>query len=192
MIEIQYKINLLSDWHVGSGLDSGADADSLVLKDENKLPFIPGKTIKGLLKDALLEIKDVQPNKCKNIDQIFGKVNKDKSTETGKDKSTETAFFGNADLPKKVADEIVGNGLSDYLYRNISSTKIGKNGVAEKMSLRTMEVTMPVELEGTIHIEDESDKELIEMAMKWLRSVGVKRNRGLGRCQFSLIKNNQQ
>ena len=54
--KIEYTITFLSDWHAGSGLSSGAEADAVVIKDSNNLPYLPGKTIKGLVKDALLDL----------------------------------------------------------------------------------------------------------------------------------------
>ena len=47
-----YKIQFFDYWHTGSGLAGGTYADSIVNKDETDLPIIPGRTIKGLLKDA--------------------------------------------------------------------------------------------------------------------------------------------
>jgi len=58
-MELNYKIKILSDWHIGSGLDSATDVDALVLKDDNKLPYIPGKTIKGLIKDAVNDMIEI-------------------------------------------------------------------------------------------------------------------------------------
>jgi CRISPR/Cas system CMR subunit Cmr4 (Cas7 group RAMP superfamily) len=52
MSTLKYKIEFLSDWHCGSGLSSGSDLDSLCIKDELNLPFVPGKTLKGLLHEA--------------------------------------------------------------------------------------------------------------------------------------------
>ena len=46
-MEMKYKVEFYSDWHCGSGLSSGSDIDSLVIKDEDGLPFVPGKTLKG-------------------------------------------------------------------------------------------------------------------------------------------------
>ena len=53
MKDLNIKIEFFSPWHCGSGLSAGADADSLVIKDINGLPFIPGKTIKGLIREAV-------------------------------------------------------------------------------------------------------------------------------------------
>lgn len=194
---MKYKIKILSDWHVGSGLGAGAETDAEVLKNEKGLPYIPGKTIKGLLKDSLLEMPEEQANR-KLIGELFGYEEKD---EEGKViRTTEgSLFFSNAYLPVKVQKEI-NAGLEEFLYRNISQTKIDKKGVTVNNSLRTMEVCMPVDLEGEIisyengvEIELEGDeKDLILNALKWTRHLGVNRNRGLGRCQFVELKNEDE
>lgn len=177
---MNYKIQLLSHWHTGSGLSAGAESDAEVLKDDNDLPFIPGKTIKGLLKDALEEMPNMDE---KIIQAIFGYEEKDKNekvirTHKGK------AFFSNATLGKAEREEITPK-MADFLFRNVSSTKINKNGVAENKSLRTMEVCMPVVLEGEISgLEDENEQKAMTNALKWVRHLGVNRNRGLGRCKF--------
>ena len=49
---IRYTIEFYSDWHCGSGLASGAEADAVVIKDRDGLPYVPGKTIKGLVREA--------------------------------------------------------------------------------------------------------------------------------------------
>ncbi len=175
---LKYQIKMLSDWHVGSGLDGGAAADALVLKDKDGLPYISGKTMKGLLKDALLDMMDVGHCKQKDINHIFGYEVKNDRTYKG------CAFFSNAILPKDEREEIVSHSLAEHLYRNIASTKIKKNGVAQDNSLRTMEVTQPLTLEAWISDIEEKDVVLLEKAFKWLRKLGVNRNRGLGRCQL--------
>ena len=55
-MNIRYQIELHTWWHCGSGQSAGADVDALVIKDKNGMPFIPGKTIKGLLRDAAEEL----------------------------------------------------------------------------------------------------------------------------------------
>ena len=59
-MKIKYKIEFHTDWHCGSGLAAGADVDALVVKDKNGMPFIPGKTIKGLVREAVEEIRHIQ------------------------------------------------------------------------------------------------------------------------------------
>lgn len=192
---MKYQIRFLSDWHVGSGLAAGAETDAEVLKDENKHPYIPGKTIKGLLKAALYEMIAVKNVDEDAVDKLFGYEIKDKEEKVIKT-CAGSLFFSNASLPDVEQKDITPD-LADFLYKNISQTKINANGVAENTSLRTMEVCMPLILEGEIRkfkdgLECEilnEEKKLIGMALKWVRRLGVNRNRGLGRCQFVELKN---
>lgn len=181
-MQIKYTITFLSDWHAGSGLSAGSEADAVVIKDKNNLPYLPGKTIKGLLKDAFYDIIDVQPtliDKTK-IDQYFGYENTDKKgTIAG------TLFFSNAKLPSIEAGEITKE-LSEFLYHNLASTTINDNGIAKAGSLRTMEVCVPLILEAEIDGIAKEDIPIFEIAFKYLRHLGVNRNRGLGRCKFTI------
>lgn len=179
---IQYTITLLSEWHVNSGLTGGASVDNIMLKDSDKLPYIPGKTIKGLLRDALEEMNKVQEEKF-SIEELMGK---------DKDSTGTESFFTNATLSQTERKDLVNNNLQGYLYRNIASTKIEeKTGIAQDKSLRAMEVCMPLTLHGEIHyIKDEKQKNALENAlenaMKWTRRLGMKRSRGYGRCQIKI------
>lgn len=178
-MEIKYKITFLSDWHIGSGLAGGAEADAIVLKDKDNLPYIPGKTIKGLLKEAFFDMNDVKFGQYKDcISKLFGK-------DEGND--LPTVHFSNAEIDGSTKQGIIQEKLSDYLYRNIASTAINQNGVAENLSLRVSEVTIPLSLEGSITLKNESFKNDIEVAFKWIRHLGVNRNRGLGRCKIEII-----
>ena len=95
------------------------------------------------------------------------------------------AYFENATLAPTESGEIVGHGLQNFLFKNIASTAIDKNGIADDKSLRTMEVCMPLTLEGSIKVHA-GDEEKIKLAAKWVRHIGINRNRGLGRCKFIL------
>jgi CRISPR/Cas system CSM-associated protein Csm3 (group 7 of RAMP superfamily) len=176
-MEINYKLTFLSDWHVGSGLSGGAEADAVVLKDKNNLPYIPGKTIKGLVRDVISDMKDagqVEPE----LESIFGYEGTHE---------IRVASFSNVEI-KEEYEEIESNNLSDYLYRIIASTKIEENGISSHGSLRSIEVCMPVTLIGIIsNIESEEIYTILKQALKLVRSVGVNRNRGLGRCKIEII-----
>lgn len=188
---ISYNIEFLSDWHVGSGLSAGAQSDAQVLKDDKMQPYIPGKTIKGLLKDALMEVPEKFVDR-ELINQLFGYEVKDNN---GKVIETRSGIlrFSNAELPETERSEIIPD-LAEHLYRFQTSTTITDKGIAKPKSLRTMEVCLPVILEGSIICIDEGsmrdlksdERDLLEKVFKWLRRLGVNRNRGMGRCRFSI------
>jgi CRISPR/Cas system CSM-associated protein Csm3 (group 7 of RAMP superfamily) len=181
--KIKYSITFLSDWHAGSGLSSGANADSIVIKDKHNFPYLPGKTIKGLLRDALEDIKAVQTGLVDEtmMYNLFGMINSDTSTSAG------SLHFSNVVLEEKAQ---ISEEMTEFFYRNFASTTIEKNGVAKQGSLRTIEVTVPMTLHGEVSNTkefQEKEIEMLKMAMLWTRSLGANRNRGLGRCQIQLI-----
>ncbi len=183
-MNLHFEIQLLSDWHCGSGLGAGAETDAEILKNEHGLPYIPGKTIKGLLKDALYEIQQFDASVPPDlVDIIFGSV---ASNSMGSPKGK--TFFSNANLSAEEQQDLLKNNLSTFLYRNIASTSIEKEtGVAKSKSLRTMEVCVPIKLQGFINDVEEAEAKHLKKAALWVRSLGVNRNRGLGRCQFVIL-----
>ncbi|MCH7411420.1 RAMP superfamily CRISPR-associated protein [Belliella sp. DSM 111904] len=181
--KINYTIHFYTDWHAGSGLSAGAEADAVVIKDADGFPYIPGKTLKGLFVNAF---KDFQLLKEKDFSDdthkaLFGDFDK----ETGVT-SPGSLFFSNASLPQeeKIA---IGSDHAEFLYRTVASTAIDSSkGVAKNTSLRTTEVCIPLVLEAYIQGAKASEKGVLVQLAKYIRSLGANRNRGLGRCSIKL------
>ena len=83
-------------------------------------------------------------------------------------------------------NDIINAELQKFLFTNIASTAIDKNGIALENSLRRIEVTVPCELTGKIISIDESLKSVIDKSLDLIKRLGVNRNRGLGRCTISI------
>ena len=47
------KIDIQSYWHPSTGRGQGSDVDALAHRDKDGIPCLPGRTIKGLLRDAV-------------------------------------------------------------------------------------------------------------------------------------------
>ena len=178
MSTIKYKIEFFSNWHCGSGLAAGADVDSLVIKDQNRIPYIPGRTLKGLFRDAATILSDDEDT----IGVIFG-VSGDKE-----DHKTGCAFFGNATLPIAEYQYIVEQGLASHLYQSFASTSIDEKGIAKDHSLRKIETVVPCKLEGEILNLPDGAEHVLEDAMRYVKRMGTGRNRGFGRCKISIRK----
>ena len=178
---IQYTIKIHSYWHAGSGLAAGADVDALVLKDERLLPYLPGKTVKGLLREAVDDLRQFEKTDVCESDYnaLFG--------QSSSYAEASQAFFTNAELQSDEAGAIVENGLVRFLYDSIASTAIGDGGVAEDHSLRKFEVTVPCTLHGTIQNVPESMCPIVVRAFGMIKNLGVNRNRGLGRCTWKEV-----
>lgn len=192
MKEITYKITFHSEWHCGSGLTSGSDLDALVVKDADGLPFIPGKTLKGLLKEAaveMIQLKGENPEQTDFIKDLFGYFDK-KPVDESEIHTKGAAFFSNAVLSNQLRTE--AKELKEFFFRDAASTAIGANGIAEKGSLRRMETAIPCELVATISgVDEKYEAELIQ-CLKYIKRLGQNRNRGLGRCTIKVVEPNKE
>lgn len=198
-MNIRYEVKFFTDWHCGSGLAAGADVDALVVKDSDGLPFIPGKTVKGLLREAAEDIiafrSDSDPKLAANLSELlraaFGYFDGKAEWNGSRPEMTRgSAFFTNAQLPAAERAAIVADSLQPYLFRTVSSTAIDKEGIAIDHSLRRTETTVPCTLEGEIlDLPDDGDfRTLITDALRYVKRMGQNRNRGLGRCEFSVAE----
>lgn len=177
-----YTVTFHTYWHCGSGLASGADSDSLVIKDKEGFPYIPGKTMKGLLREAgenyLSLSKELSSaNSFLNLFGFFDDKKMDHEALIG------DAFFSDAVMNNSTKEEIKEH--KEYLFHRISSTKMAK-GVAVKNSLRTTEVVIPSQLTGEIlNISSEEMAKTIVKSTGLIKYIGTNRHRGLGRCEIT-------
>ena len=191
---LQTNIEILSYWHAGTGLGLGALADAITLKDEKNIPYLPGKTIKGLFREAfniLEETNNIPPQTTHNL---FGEATSPSDEE--KDDKEEIieaqpgkCFFSNANVSRELRKFLLENeNEKECLYDVISSTKLDDKGMAEDKSLRTIEVCMPVTLSAIIDIKDGDTKtfEYFQKASGLIRNLGSHRHRGLGRCKITV------
>lgn len=182
---MKYQIKFHSLWHCGSGLSAGADLDTLVIKDTNKMPFIPGKTLKGLIKEAVEDyLFFTGQNSIDSIQKLFYKTFGDESKgEVG------CAFFSNANLEIEEYNAIVSNKLQDYLYTGISSTAISEEtGTAKSHSLRRIQAVIPCIMYAEIENLPSEFIPYIEKGLSLIKRMGQNRNHGLGRCDFLISK----
>ncbi len=183
MAELYYKIEFFSDWHTGSGLAAGADVDLLVIKDNMGFPYIPGKTLKGLIRDAARELCEAGVVANADLEQLFGA--KDAKDE-GRPSMPGLLYFTNAELTKNLKEKL--KDKQGVLYRKVSSTAIAEDGQAREHTLRRIEVTVPLTLFARIdNIRDGADEDILTKSMSMIKRLGSWRNRGYGRCAFSVV-----
>lgn len=177
---MKLKIQFNSFWATGTG-KAGGSLDSIVLKDEENLPYIPGKTLKGLLRDAYKEIEG------KNEIFLFGHKKGNAADNLSKESLKNGNLRFNSAKIVKDRDEIVK--YSYLLYKTKTAISIDDKGQAEHQSVRKNEVTIPLTLEVDLYYKNDvgrgktdTDVADLKKACKMLRLLGEKRHRGLGRC----------
>lgn len=178
-MDIEYKITFYSYWHAGGKDGANMEVDNTVLKDKNGMPYIGGKTMKGLIKDAARFVKNHKPTLVSDefIKNVFG----EEDNSYDKDENVKNNF-GTAKLAKPIPSE-----LAHLLFHKKSSTTIGDDKQAKHQSLRTTEVAVPLELVATID-NFTGDKPMLEYSLQALKKLGEKRFKGLGRCKVEIIK----
>lgn len=181
---IDYTIEFFSFWHCGSGLAAGADVDELVIRDEDGLPFVPGRTVKGLLRGAAVTLRRMDPQRFSEafIDEVFGS-----SGDEDGHRQKGAASFTNATLDERGA--IIAENLQEGLYSAIASTAIGDDGIAKDHTLRKIEAVVPCTVHGKIYVLPEmsdSYRDNLKSCMAMVKRMGTGRSRGLGRCEFRI------
>ena len=165
---MRYSVTFYDFWHLSSGVSAGAQMDALVVKDADGLPYVPGKTIKGLIRENV-EIL----NKIK-ADEIFG----------SEGANIASSYFSNATLDEATTNHLNANPtLKKHLFDKVTSTSIDEDGLADDKTLREIEVVVPLTLNGTI---ESKERNLISQACSMIKEMGLNRNRGLGRCKVEV------
>lgn len=191
MKDFRYDINMLSCWHCGSGLSAGADLDMLVIKNSDGLPYIPGRTFKGLMRDA---VEDYMYLQGKGSEEIF--VSAFGTADTTPAKPEEIvkgeAFFTDAVMDEAESQYITEKRLQRFLFEKLTTTAIDKDGVAVDHSLRAVEAAVPMKLSGHIYNVSDEMAEIIKKAAGMIKRLGLSRSRGLGRCNVTITEEGGQ
>ena len=178
MKTIRYNIQFFSNWHCGSGLSAGADVDELVVKDKDGMPYVPGKTMKGLIREAVEDYVFLTGGDSAAVDETFGS----EADMTG------SAFFSNATLDEREQMAIVSNGAQKFMYNKVTTTAIGEDGIAKEHSLHSLETVVPCSLTGFVADVPETMVGLIGESLGMIKRIGLRRSRGLDRCDVTLVE----
>jgi CRISPR/Cas system CSM-associated protein Csm3 (group 7 of RAMP superfamily) len=191
-------IDISSYWHAGTGAGQGALLDSVVEKNDMGLPYLPGRTLKGILRDAVFRWEQLGGYEQHNLD--MGRVTNLLFGVWGDDGNTTTQGMirvGSANMDTHFMAAITqhqdARKLINYLYAEHFSTKIDdKTGVAVDQSLRGSELTIPMSLYADISVVEHDNNPITSMAFDLLaqafpmvQAVGKQKNRGLGRTELS-------
>ena len=187
MIEIKYKLKFKSDFHFGSGAGIPGVIDCGLKYNSNGVPEISGRTIKGILRDAVENIVVLQPPGLSMVEKIFGKQGED---------STKFRFS------TPVLEEQCEKRISRSRNLQKSITKIEfhnridrENNIAEKGALFSREAGPKYfEYIGSISqikdcLDDKKLKRYIYYlicGMRFVTHIGGSRRRGKGLVRFEI------
>lgn len=182
--------SFLSPWQMGSGFGEGAHLDALPVKTAAGLPYIPGRSLKGLFREAAQlaeECGQLPPDTTVNL---FG------TRDSGLSRYETTPGclqFTNATLGEAMEQWALNEHNCQAvreLYMPLASTAIDTNGLADDKTLRKIEVVLPVSLTATVScsVEHANDLALLHKVAPLIRQAGTDRHRGLGRVQVTVTE----
>lgn len=189
------KIELLSDLCTSNGGIYNDAVDTEVTCDDVGIPYIPGKTLKGCLRECALEINDWGGSIP--IDEIFGRQGQDLNGVEKKSArgtlSIRNAYPENYRKLRKELQE-AGNNLiahpqnvlNSFTYLRTQTEIDSDTGAAKRNSLRTMRVVNSGTIfESEIEIP-ESQKKDFAKCCKVFHHMGMARTRGLGEVRVTI------
>jgi hypothetical protein len=206
MTSLLLEVDIRSYWCAGTGRAGGEDVDALIDRDENGLPVLRGRHIKGLLREAAERLKSWHADGWDGvrINLLFGR--RPLSPQIS---APACVRFGDARLPSVIAAKVRREPqLANEFVRRLASTRIDYySGVAEEKTLRSTEAAVPLKLQSRltwdpsarlaikpIGGEEGSDAigalkgvwiGAIEECLPYVLAVGAHRSRGYGRAVLS-------
>ncbi len=213
MLNKTLHIDFKNYWHAGSGRSSGYHLDAVCQRDANKLPYLPGRQLKGILRHAVRRAENwgwydgiSLPKGPVTLYEhlLFG--------STSQDEQRNQTFSGllqvdSATLPETeylYLSHQLQASLVNHLFDELFTTAIDeKTGTAKQYSLRGLEVCLPLTLQSVLQLQltalqpdlrsqqevwlkSAQPWQVIEIALPLIDALGAQRNRGLGEAILSL------
>lgn len=202
----QIRITLLSDLCAGNGASLGNRIDTDIVTDEWGLPYIPGRRLRGCLRQSAMLLSDSgyilpvskAPFDRDMVDRLFGTPER-----------AGALTVGNAYLPaykemvhtvrrvredRTLPEGIASPAAVTALFTRVRGQTKLENGVAADNTLRYTRVLnaadllhpeKPNEFLAEVRIEntDPAAEEALEACCKAFRHMGTHRNRGMGQVK---------
>lgn len=191
------EIDILELWQAGSGRGEGSFLDSVPVLDADGLPYLPGRTLKGLLRDAVRALTSFGGCTTDMEELLFG-TRGDSDRYTTKPGALRV---GDARLPHAVREHLceipaeererrARAQQKESLFHDAFQTAIDEAaGVARNRSLRSIRLAVPMLIEAELTETaalSEKQREALCAALPLIDAVGSGRARGLGRCTVSM------
>ena len=188
---MKIEINLLSDMCTTSGDGYNSIVDMDVVYDEYGIPFIPAKRVKGCIREAALELRDMDIISSEQYNSVFGMEGNKQSSFT-----LSNAYIENYDLMIREINafddrSVAGtqNVLNLFTYIRTQTSVNLDTGVAEENSLRAMRVIKKnLKFIAECNISDEACKTVLKKAVSVVKHMGMSRTSGLGLVNLEMIE----
>ena len=200
-MKLHIKINFLSDYMISSGMGDGSLSDSMLVRDSNGIIYIPGRAVKGALREGATFLNKLNRSDIKAASLYFfgSKDVEDENKSSNKQGHTSVS---SANLPKDIycallnLDTYRKDVVSDLTCQRVQTAL--ENGQVKSHSLRTIECgVMGTVFESELSVD--CPQELNEFTLDYfssvcaaVKSMGGGRSRGFGTCVLSVEFDNKK
>ena len=193
---MEIKIQLLSDLCTYSGESYNSMVDADVSYDRYGIPNIPAKRLKGCIREAALEMKELGMISQDQFEEIFGKEGEQRAAFSLSNacifdyEETTDALnccpYEELKTPQNVLDQ--------YTCTRTQTAVDPESGVADENSLRTIRVVRKgLRFQAECNWEKEvSAPEILGQAVSLVKHIGMARTRGLGMVDMVLVDTEQR
>ena len=184
-------VDIRAFWITGTGRGRIHDSETIV--DDHGLPYLPGRHLRGLIRDAVefrAELGEAQVD-VEKAARLFG----GRGSPEG-DNAPGLIEVRDATLPKAIAQAARNDqALRDALFSVVHATAIQpETGTAADHTLRSFRVAVPMRLRGQIAWRSDAPADhplagewdgIVERALPQVLGDGAHRHRGLGEAVLS-------
>jgi len=191
------RVQLLDTWHVGSGRAQGRHLDAVVDRDARGLPYVPGRMLKGLLRDAAQAMQSWGHWSAERVERLFGSASQ--GSEAGLQPGLlhiSSAELSAAERDWLGSDSADARRQREALFIAQFQTAIDQDsGIAASGSLRGIELVLPVDLMSEVMLgrsgqtATDDDWQHLGALLPLVRALGAHKTRGHGRARLSWADN---
>lgn len=186
------NIKLLSDMCCGTGESNGSDVDILTAVDGCGFPIIPGKRIKGIMRECGLLAENFGGFNKGITSQLFGDLNGISGQLIISDAKLDGAEKAAQEIKNMQGDEMYStlispNQITSLYTCNRTQTKINDKGVSDDKSLRTLKLVEKGNCFTAKISYPEEFYEYLKSCVKLFRHIGLNKIRAWERCTAILI-----
>lgn len=189
------RVEFLDPWHVGSGRGQGVHLDAVVERDVDGLPYVPGRLLRGAVRDAAEDLCAWRQAASDDVADLFGRLLPPAGLPAGLAPRPGRLRVSDARLPEPerawlAREDEEAQAARGALFMSAFQTALdGKLGTAKSGSLRGIELVVPLALEAVVEVEGDATAAargwaLFDRALPLVRALGAHKSRGHGRVQL--------
>lgn len=185
------EIMFQSSWHISASMSGGVVADSILVRDEKGIPFIPGRALKGALREGAEVLGQCREDLKDCISFYFGS-----RSDTSSVNQPGCITISNGEIPSDVYSYLLSkNDVDrDLFVSDMAEVRIQtalEDGQVKTGSLRSIECGIPgiffkAQLECENSLCKSWDVEYFKAVCAAVKFIGAGRTKGLGRCVIKL------